>query len=60
MSFFEKYPDIMISANVIDKEYRVRYTKVIEDFGRIYFETKQQILPKEKLQKITKKLYFFL
>jgi hypothetical protein len=56
MEIFNKYPDISINADMIDDNYRVTYTEVVEDFGRYFFVKKQVKLSKHQIERMVERI----
>lgn len=51
-NLFEKYPDIQITADPFEPNYRIRYTECIKDKNTVRFERKEKTIPKNFLEKL--------
>lgn len=51
-NLFEKYPDIEMTADPFEPNYRIKYTECIKERNAVRFERKEKIVPKDRLGRL--------
>jgi hypothetical protein len=51
-NLFEKYPDIQITVDPFEPNYRIKYTECIKERGSVRFERKEKTVPRKSLERL--------